>query len=99
MRIDIGTAIGIAGVLAAIVFGYLAWKRTAKRDSYIEGGNRGAMQADITYIKRRTDDTLLEAKETNKSLNALSERVTRVEESSKQAHKRIDSLELEIRDK
>lgn len=51
------------------------------------------MQSDISYIKNRTDDVLLEQKDTNKSINALSERVTRVEESAKQAHKRIDKVE------
>ncbi|MEG1609533.1 MAG: hypothetical protein RR348_06655 [Clostridia bacterium] len=48
--------------------------------------------ADNQYIKRRIDDVLLEQRETNKTLDAHGERLTRVEESAKQAHKRIDEL-------
>jgi len=47
----------------------------------------------MEYIKHRIDDVLLEQKDTNKSVNALAERVSKVEESAKQAHKRIDRIE------
>lgn len=49
-----------------------------------------ALSADIQYIKRRVDDVLLEQKDTNKTLDAHAERIARVEEAVKQAHKRID---------
>ena len=47
----------------------------------------------MSYVKRRVDDILLERREFNKMLDAHGERITRVEESVKQAHKRIDGLE------
>lgn len=85
--------LGAVGTLCAIIFGYLGYQKGIKRDSYNDGNSSGQLKTDIEYIKRRTDDVLLEQKDTNKSMNALSERVTRVEESSKQAHKRIDRIE------
>lgn len=85
--------LGAVGTLCAIVFGYLGYQKGIKKDSYRDGSNDAQLKTDIEYIKRRTDDVLLEQKDTNKSINALSERVTRVEESSKQAHKRIDRIE------
>jgi septal ring factor EnvC (AmiA/AmiB activator) len=85
--------LGTVGTLCAIVFGYLGYQKGVKKDSYHDGSNDAQLKTDIEYIKRRTDDVLLEQKDTNKSINALSERVTRVEESSKQAHKRIDRIE------
>lgn len=85
--------IGAAGTICAIVFGYLGYQKGIRKDSYKEGSDDSTLKADTQYIKRRIDDVLLEQKETNKSINALSERVTRVEESAKQAHKRIDRLE------
>ncbi|MFZ3101124.1 MAG: hypothetical protein WA131_09365 [Desulfitobacteriaceae bacterium] len=42
-------------------------------------------QATLISLKRRTDDVLLEQRETNKSITTLTERVTRVEENSKSA--------------
>lgn len=69
-----------------------------------EGEESGTLKTDMAYIKRRIDDVLLEQRdtnkalnETNKALNTLSERVTRVEESTKQAHKRIDDNTSDIR--
>lgn len=47
-------------------------------------------KADTEYIKRRVDDILLEQRTTNTKLDNHAERITRVEESVKQAHKRID---------
>lgn len=82
-----------AGSVSAIVFGYVGYSRGLKKDLYSAGTVRGALEADITYIKRRTDDVLLEQRDTNKSISTLTERVTRVEESSKSAHKRIDTIE------
>ncbi len=83
--------IGIAGTICGMFFGYAAYKRAVKS----ENEDSGALKSDTEYIKRRIDDVLLEQKDKNKSINALSERVTRVEESAKQAHKRIDELKGE----
>ncbi|MGE6576253.1 hypothetical protein ACQKFM_15155 [Paenibacillus xylanexedens] len=50
-------------------------------------------RADVDYIKRGVDDIRLEQRVQAQRVDALSERVTRVEESAKQAHKRIDRKE------
>lgn len=50
-------------------------------------------KADTEYIKRRVDDILLEQRNTNSKLDSHAERITRVEESVKQAHKRINRIE------
>ena len=81
------------GSISAVVFGYVGYWRGLKSDSYSAGSVKGTLESDINYIKKRTDDVLLEQKDTNRSINALSERVTRVEESSKSAHKRLDQIE------
>lgn len=82
--------IGLAGTVCGIVFSYLGYQKGLKTESKKEGEEDGSLKSDTQYIKRRIDDVLLEQKDTNKSINSLSERVTRVEESSKQAHKRLD---------
>ena len=85
--------IGVVGTLCGIFFGYIGYNKGLKKDSREEGETDGTLKSDTAYIKRRIDDVLLEQKDTNKSINTLSERVTRVEESSKQAHKRLDRVE------
>jgi len=53
------------------------------------------MRAELGYIRKGVDDIRIDLKANEKQMQRLSERVTRVEESSKQAHKRIDNLEKE----
>lgn len=63
---------------------------------YDEGADSGTMKGDIKYIRNSFDDLRLEVKEINRNQTALNERVARVEESAKSAHKRIDTLEEKI---
>lgn len=81
--------IGLICTVLGALFGFSAYKRYIKGDGEAEGRDR----SDIEYIKRRTDDILLEQKNTNMTLSSHAERITRVEESVKQAHKRIDGIE------
>ncbi len=92
MQVNLIAIITVAAALAGIIFGWLGYLRGVNKDSRDEG----ELKSDTEYIKRRIDDVLLEQKDTNKSINVLAERITRVEESSKQAHKRIDGLEHRI---
>ncbi|WP_088187527.1 hypothetical protein [Desulfosporosinus sp. FKA] len=94
------TIVSLIGVICSIVVGVVSYIVGTKKKSKQEGKEQGSMESNIknleantTYIMRRMDESLLEQKETNRSLNTLSERVTRVEESTKSAHKRIDDLE------
>lgn len=90
------TLVGMTGTISGIVFGYIGYKKGLQKDAYGEGVDRATLRSDTEYIKRRIDEILLEQKDTNKSINNLAERVTRVEESTKQAHKRIDKIEREV---
>ena len=83
---------GVVGVISGVLFGYIGYQNGCKKENLLEGEEEGALKADTRYIVRRVDDILIEQKDTNKSLNLLSERVTRVEESAKHAHKRLDEL-------
>ncbi|EGW36448.1 hypothetical protein [Desulfosporosinus sp. OT] len=91
--LDQNISLAVVGAVSGIVFAYVGYLKGLKKDSYSAGTVRGTMETDMAYVKHRIDDVLLEQKDTNKSLNALSERVTRVEESAKSAHKRIDQIE------
>jgi len=77
----------ICAILGAY-FGFSSYRRYIKKD----GADAGRDRSDIEYIKRRTDDILLEQKNTNMTLSSHAERITRVEESVKEAHRRIDGI-------
>ena len=87
------------GFICSVVFGalgfliaYFTFQRNKKKDNVEEGQSRGVMASDIGYIKAGVDDLKRETRETRSAVGELNERVTRVEESCKQAHHRIDEI-------
>lgn len=64
--------------------------KAAEKDAKNEGHDDGEMRSDIRYIRRTVEDIRVDQRATDKAVVALAERVTRTEESAKQAHKRID---------
>lgn len=51
------------------------------------------VRAQLNYISRGVDDIRIDLKANEKQIAQHSERITRVEESTKQAHKRIDKID------
>ena len=90
---DWGYVIGIIGGIASIIFAYLAFSRNKKKDDEGQGLQLGTIQSDLGYVKSGIDDIKNEQREQRNINIALTSRVTAVEESTKQAHKRIDHLE------
>ena len=64
-----------------------------KRETKEETTKDVKLQTQLDYISKGVDDIRIDLKANEKQMAALGERVTRVEESSKQAHKRIDKIE------
>jgi hypothetical protein len=87
------TVIGVVGGLAAIIFGYATYKRNQKTDDSNEGKESGTLFTEIGYIKSGIDDIKRKQDKQDERLLQISERLTAVEASSKQAHKRLDRLE------
>jgi hypothetical protein len=87
--------ISAAAAISGIILGWLGRSRTVRQDTVDEASQDARLRADMEYIKRGIDDVRLEQRAQGQRFDALAERVTRVEESAKQAHKRIDRLEAE----
>lgn len=87
------TAISIAGTLAAIVFGVMAILRANKNEHSSTGERQGTVLTELGYIKSGIDDIKRKQERTDEQVLSLITRVTAVEASSKQAHKRIDRIE------
>jgi len=87
--------LGIVSSACAILFGYLAFSRNRKKDETDEGKSVGTMLSDLGYIKAGVDEIKAEQKDQRKTNIDIERRLTSVEESTKQAHKRIDELKHE----
>ena len=84
---------GIIGVILSGIFGYVAFVRNKRHDDQGAGQKLGTIQSDLGYVKAGIDDIKNEQREQRNVNISLTSRVTAVEESTKQAHKRIDHLE------
>lgn len=77
------------GGLLIAAFG---WYRTTKKDTRESGNSAGKLEYKMDYVSKGVDDIRLDIKEQNRKLEGIDQRLTRVEESSKSAHHRIDDL-------
>lgn len=91
--------VATVGVICSIAFGalgflvsYVALNHDRKKDDMEEGQSKGVIASDVGYIKAGVDDLKREGRETRALVGELTQRVTRCEESCKQAHHRIDEL-------
>ena len=90
-----GAIISLAVGAIGIVFGFVTLFRNKRIDDNAEGVTNGTIMSDIGYIKSGVDDIKSEQKEQRKTNMEIVSRLTAVEESTKQAHKRIDELKHE----
>ncbi len=92
--------LGILLTVASVIIGYLGYQlnKQNQRVNQIttvkqESQQDARLQTQLDYISRGVDDIRIDLKANEKQIVQLGERVTRIEESSKQAHKRIDKME------
>lgn len=90
---DFITSIGILSPICAIVFGYATFTRNKKSDTTADAKQDATVLTEIGYIKANTDEIKAEQKEQRKTNVEVVTRLTAVEASAKQAHKRLDTFE------
>jgi len=88
--------IGCICALAALLLSAIAALRNKKKDDEAEGAKDGVMMTVIGYIKAGIDDIKTIQREQGRTIEDLSGRMVRVEESTKSAHKRIDAIEDKV---
>ncbi|MDR9855637.1 hypothetical protein RJP21_18655 [Paenibacillus sp. VCA1] len=83
--------ISVCGVISGIIIEWSGRNRGAKHASKRKRG-RMLQCARISNISKGIEDIKYEQRTQGKRFDELTERVTRVEESAKQAHKRFEEL-------
>ena len=82
----LGTVFGILG----IIYGFTRNKHT---DDEAQGRQSGTILTELGFIKSGVEDIKTEQREQRKINTEIYSRLTSVEASAKQAHKRIDRME------
>lgn len=90
--LDMMEVISVLGVFGTIVFAYLAFHKTTKDDSEENGKETGQILTELGYVKKGIDDLNAKIEKQEERYLRLIERIAKVEQSAKSAHKRIDQL-------
>lgn len=95
MSVEIGILISIASILIAYL-GYQLNKQkqqTEHQKNVKDDATREAViETKLDNISNGVDNIRIDLRANERQIGALGERVTRVEESAKQAHKRLDNI-------
>lgn len=91
---DIITIISAVGTICAIIFGAAALLRNKKTDTTTNAERDATVLTELGYIKGGIDDVKTEQREQRKTNTEFVTRLTAVEASAKQAHKRLDQIEF-----
>lgn len=90
---DWGYVLGIAGTAAAILFGYLAFRRNDQQDTRQQAQQQGAILTELGYIKSGVDDIKAEQRDQRKFNAEITSKISALETATSRAHARIDRLE------
>ena len=93
MQVELTVIISISIAVLGAIISYLTFSRNAKKVAAEEGKNTGIVLTEIGYIKSGVDDIKRKQDKTDELYVRMSERVTTIEASAKQAHHRIDKIE------
>lgn len=93
MEVDVIAIIGVVCALSGVLLGWIGRTKAFKDDVVKEATQDASLHTDVSYIKSGIVDIRVDLREIGNRMDGMNERLTRVEESSKQAHKRIDKLE------
>lgn len=89
MTVEVGWLIP----LASLILGWLGYQLSKSKDLKKDGVDSGKLEERLVNISNGITEIRVDIKANERRLVEHGERLTRVEESTKQAHKRIDSIE------
>ena len=90
---ELATIISIAAGVCGIIFGLAIFFRNERSDDAQDGKKDGVVLTELGYIKSGVDDIKRKQEKQEQQHIEVISRLTAVEASAKQAHKRIDTIE------
>ncbi|MBD8006524.1 hypothetical protein [Bacillus norwichensis] len=85
--------IGIICTTGGFIVAYLTFIRNRDKDTRTDATESAVVRTKLDAIVQGVDSIRIDLKGNERNIAHIAERVTRVEESLKQTHKRIDYLE------
>lgn len=85
--------IGALGTAFGVIIGFLSFSRNRDKDVRSDAAESAEIKTKLNSISQGVDSIRIDFKASEKRVTDLTELVIRIDESTKQAHKRIDKLE------
>lgn len=85
--------LGAISTVFGMVITYFTFMRGRDKNIKTDAQENAKVSTKLDHISRGVDDIRIDLRSNEKQINNVAERVTRVEESSRSAHKRLDKLE------
>lgn len=89
MQLEVGIAIAIG----SFVIGYFTFRRNRDKDIEKDARNSAEIGVKLDHIGGGVDSMRLDLKANEYRIAEINDRVIRVEESGKQAHRRLDKID------
>lgn len=86
-------SIALLCTVLGVVISYLTFQRNKDNSIRAETKENAFTSAKLDYISKGVDDIRLDIKAQDRKIEDIVDRVARIDESTKSAHKRIDRLE------
>lgn len=86
--------IGIGCTMLGLLIGLLTFGRNRDKDVKADAAKTAVFETKLDTISNGVEFIRIDLKANEKQMDVLAERVARVEESSKHAHKRFDNLKV-----
>jgi peptidoglycan hydrolase CwlO-like protein len=93
VTIEITIAVSVLSVSAAIYFGIKNSRHNQKKEDQDEASQTATIITKLNGIEKGVDDIKEELKNVKAEVRDDHDRIIRLEESTKQAHKRLDAFE------
>lgn len=93
MEIELGIAIAIG----SFIIGYFTFRKNRDKDIEKDARDSARIGAKLDHISGGVDSMRVDLKSSELRILELNDRVIRVEESSKSAHRRIDKIDEECK--
>ena len=90
---DLVTVVSVTAAIVSIVSLVVTLRRAGRKEIKEDAECESDMRSELKYIARGVDNIQLEQRAQREEMGKIAERLTRCEESAKQAHKRLDGFE------
>lgn len=91
--VAVAACVGIIASLSGVILGWNANAKSNKKEVVDSTTSSVRQSSDMEYLKRGVDEIRVDQRAMRNDMALQCDRITRVEESTKSAHKRIDRLE------